>query len=57
MSEMIMNCIIWVLERGAKGFWTAAAVLLLILPFGIPILLLIGFVRLLQKRLFKNRNT
>jgi hypothetical protein len=38
------------LKKGAKGFYAGLVVLLLIIPLGIPMLLLIGFMKVLREK-------
>jgi hypothetical protein len=41
MPEIILWWIIGTIEKGAKHFWKVLAILLLMLPFGFPILMAI----------------
>ena len=48
MPEIILWWIMTMIEKGAKGFWSLAVVFLLIMPLGIPLLIMIGLIRAIK---------
>ena len=50
MPEIILRWLMNILEKGAKSFWASIVILLLIMPFGIPILIVIGLIKTVKKK-------
>lgn len=49
MSRLILSWLVSTLEHGAKSFWAGTVVILLIMPLGIPLLILIGLFKSKRK--------